>query len=76
MRERLAGAVRQRDGAAHVLVGVARIDAEVERDLAVSSNFARLLADQELHPVRERVGVLAVDALRDRLRYVLASRHV
>jgi hypothetical protein len=38
---RLAGAVRQHGGTAHLLVGLARVDAEVHGDVDDSSNLAR-----------------------------------
>ena len=59
---RAAGAVRQVDDAAHHLVGVARIDAEIHRDLdgLVELRLGALL--DHLHRVLERIELLAVDA--------------
>ena len=60
---RAAGAVRQVADAAHHLVGVARIDAEVHRDLdgLVELRLGALL--DQLHRVVERIELGAVDAL-------------
>ena len=60
---RAAGAVRQGDHAAHHLVGMARIDAEVHRDLdgLVELGLGALL--DELHGFIERVGLGGIEAL-------------
>ena len=61
--QRLAGAVRQHHRAAHVLVGLARIDVEVERDLDGLVELGLGARLDELHRVRRLVEGVAVDAL-------------
>ena len=65
---RAAGAVRQVDHAAHHLVGVARIDAEIHRDLdgLVELRLGALL--DHLHRFVERIELLAVDTFARLLR--------
>ena len=60
---RAARAVRQVDHAAHHLVGMARIDAEVHRDLdgLVELRLGALL--DELHRLVERIGLRGIDTL-------------
>ena len=60
---RAARAIRQRDDAAHHLVGMTRIDAEIHRDLdgLVELRLGALL--DELHGLIECVGLLRIDAL-------------
>ena len=69
---RAARAVRQIAHAAHHLVGVLGIDAEVHRDLdrLVELRLGALL--DELHRLLDRVGLVAVDALGGR-RHALAA---
>ncbi len=54
-------AVRQRADAAHHLVGVARIDAEIHRDLDGLVELRLRPVLDELHRLFERVELLAVD---------------
>ena len=65
-----ARTVRQVDDAAHHLVGVARIDAEIHRDLdgLVELGLGPLL--DHLHRLLERIELVAVDALADGVRCV------
>ena len=58
---RLAGAVRQIHRAAHHLVGMARVDAEIERDLDGLVELGRGGLLDQRHRVGERIRLLAVD---------------
>ena len=62
---RAAGAVRQVGDAAHHLVGVARIDAEIERDLDRLVELRDRPLLHHLHRISERIELLAVDAVAD-----------
>ena len=59
--ELAARAVRQRADAAHHLVGVARIDAEIHRDLDGLVELRLRPVLDELHRLFERVKLLAVN---------------
>src|SRR6202171_3478339 len=58
-----AGAVRQRHHAAHHLIGMARVDAEIHRNLDGLVEFRLGAFLDHLDGVRERIKLLAINAL-------------
>ena len=72
----LAGARRQRDGAAHDLVGLAGVDAEAHRQLDVSSNLAAARSLDQLDAPRRACSSWSRSNRFDASSYFLPCRHV